>query len=123
MRLANDLVCVGPGSRRDVAQIKRHRIRATSLREELFFSGLRKQIDCTAGDLTSMFDSVLADPRLRQSRPALGRNALAELQTGQRLVERAVALLTNLCGLGSRAGKRSRLELKIASASRILYMP
>jgi hypothetical protein len=38
MRLANDLVCVGPGSRRDVAQIKRHRIRATSLREELFFS-------------------------------------------------------------------------------------
>ena len=55
MRLANDLVCVGPGfPRRDVAQIQRHRIRATSLRGgAIFFSGLRKQIDGTAGDLTS----------------------------------------------------------------------
>ena len=40
----------------------------------------------------------------------------------QRLVERAVAFLAKLCGVGRRAGQRSRLELKNASATRVLYV-
>ena len=84
--------------------MERSRIRATSI-----FHRLQEQVS-PATHITSLFALPWAE------------TPPAALQTGQRLVERAIALPTNLCGVGRRAGKRSRLELKIASATRVLYI-